>query len=132
MSLKVHSCFNGAKGEAGRKRDDPDSWTRVGKHGFFPMKKYQQVGRACDPAWALTVVLLVEVCRRLEEALQEGGVDLLHGQVLDAVHRPVHVVADALNGGGQFYIDLLHVTLYNLQSNVRDRKIPAVLSKCPM
>ena len=35
MSLKVHSCFNGAKGEAGRKRDDPDSWTRVGKHGFF-------------------------------------------------------------------------------------------------
>ncbi len=107
MSLKVHSCF-GAKGEAGRKRDDPDSWTRVGKHGFSPWKNTNRLEEHAIRAWPLTVVLLVEVCRRLEEALQEGGVDLLHGQVLDAVHRPVHVVADALNGGGSFsFIDLL-------------------------
>ena len=30
----------------------------------------------------------------------EGGVDLLRGQVLDAVHAPVHVVTDALKNKG--------------------------------
>ncbi len=48
-----------------------------------------------------TIVRLVEVGRGLEEALEEGGVDLLHGQELDAVHGPVHVVPDALEHGIQ-------------------------------
>jgi hypothetical protein len=44
----------------------------------------------------LTFVVLVEAGGGLEEALQESGVHLFHGQVLNAVHRPVHVVANAL------------------------------------
>ena len=44
----------------------------------------------------LTVILLAEVSSRSEDVLDECGVDLLHGQVLDAVRVPVHVVPDAL------------------------------------
>ena len=48
------------------------------------------------PTHSLTVILLGEVRRRLEDLRDEGGVDLPHGQVLDAVRVPVHVVTDAL------------------------------------
>ena len=46
----------------------------------------------------LTVILLAEVCRRFQDVLDECGVDLLHGQILDAVRVPVHVMPDALKG----------------------------------
>ena len=45
---------------------------------------------------SLTIVRLGKAGRRLEETLQEGGVDLLHCQVLDAVCVPIHIVADSL------------------------------------
>ena len=47
----------------------------------------------------LTVILLGEVGRRLQDVLDERGVNLLHGQILDAVCVPVHVVPDALKRG---------------------------------
>ena len=46
----------------------------------------------------LTVILLAEVGRRFQDVLDECGVDLLHGQILDAVRVPVHVMPDALKG----------------------------------
>ena len=60
---------------------------------------------------SLTVILLGEVCRRLEDLRDEGGVDLPHGQVLDAVRVPVHVVTDALQRG------LIEVIMTEIQNS---------------
>ena len=48
--------------------------------------------------FVLTVVLLAEVGRGFQEVLEECGVYLLHGQILNAVRVPVHVVPNALKG----------------------------------
>ena len=65
-----------------------------------------------DPvSHSLTVILLGEVCRRLEDLRDEGGVDLPHGQVLDAVRVPVHVVTDALQRG------LIEVIMTEIQNS---------------
>lgn len=44
----------------------------------------------------LTVVRHDKVGRRLEEAVEKSGMNLLHGQVLNAVRVPVHVVTNSL------------------------------------
>ena len=81
----------------------PTTWRRVVRllAGDVSRPSPHQTGRpTLNPlSHSLTVILLGEVCRRLEDLRDEGGVDLPHGQVLDAVRVPVHVVTDALQRG---------------------------------
>ena len=43
-----------------------------------------------------TVIGLRKACGRLEETFQKGKVDFFHGQILNTVGRPVHVMTDSL------------------------------------
>ncbi len=45
----------------------------------------------------LTIIFLGKVCSRVEKTLEEGSMHFFECKILNAVNRPIHVMADTLD-----------------------------------